>query len=756
MNRQRYPARLAFTFLATALVAAQALACSPGEDAVPAAGTPGRDAEILWDTWGIPHIRAEDPGSLFFAYGWAQARNHAELLLRNVGSARGRAAEYWGEEHLEDDLWYRRAGLVPWADEAYAGLDPEIRGYVDAFAAGLMAWVEDHPEAVSEEVRPVLPVDGVDVMANAGAIGLRFSSARGVRERWLETRSSASSPSPPGSAPSASHGARPSQPSPAGFPEPRALPEPPPAPFGRPGSNAWAIGPDRSASGDAMLLANPHLPWSGNLTWMEAHLTAPGVDVYGASLVGIPMINIGFNADLGWTHTVNTQDTEDVYELEVVDTGEGPGYPWDGEVRPFERRTEELRVRGPEGIETRELELLESVHGPVIGRDGDAALALRRVGDVGGGGLADSLRQWWEMARASDLGEFEDAIARQAVVGQNIVYADRHGAIAYFYGGATPRRPRGDTGFWRRVLPGDDPGLLWTEIHPFEEMPRVVNPAAGWVQNANDPPWHSTWPPRLAPSDYPPYMGPVVLPFRPQRSIRMLRESDTLSLEEMITLKHSTRMEMADRILPELLAAAGEHGSELARRAAGVLADWDRAADADSRGAVLFATWVQQAQRRAGRDGPFEVSWDPDRPLETPDGLADPARAVDALEAAARRVEEAHGDLAVAWGEVNRLRRGGLDLPGNGGSGGLGIFRVTSWADTTDGTRLAVGGDSFVAAVQFGESPRAFALIAYGNASQEGSPHRSDQLELFSTKQLRPVLFSVEEVDAQAVERTSF
>ncbi|HUP41581.1 MAG TPA: penicillin acylase family protein [Thermoanaerobaculia bacterium] len=708
----------------TGSIAACATAPGPAATVAPAAAAVPAEprATIRWDPWGIPHVTAEDDEALFYAWGWAQARNHGDLLLRNIGQARGRGAEYWGEEHLEDDRWYRLWQVEEKGADVYHALEPEIRTHLDAFAAGIGRYLRDHPEAISEDVARVAPVTGADLMANALAIGLRFSGTRGASQRWLARQQERSAALVPAEA------------------APRQ---------GEAGSNAWAVAPSQTSSGASLLLANPHLPWSGNLTFVEGHLTGPGVDVYGASIVGVPTIVIGFNRDLGWTHTVNTQDAEDLFEIEIVESPEGLGYRLDGALRTFERATTTIRVAAEAGTESEELEILRSEHGLVLARTDDKALAVRSWADMRPN-MGEALAQWWDMMRAGDRASFENALRRHAVGGQNIVYADRHGDIAYYYGAATPRRPRGDVAFWSGVLPGDEPELLWTEVHPFEEMPKVVNPASGWVQNANDPPWRSTWPPTLDPAGYPAYFGPDDMAFRPQRSIRMLRENGTLSLEEMIRLKHSTRMEAADRLLPDLLAAAA--GTERAAAAASVLAAWDRAADADSEGAPLFAEWYSQLVRRAGAEGPFARPFSPDDPLETPAGLRDPAAAVAALEAAAEALEASYGRLDVSWGEVCRLRVGGRDLPGNGGPGILGVFRVSYCPGLDEQASPILGGDSFVAAVEFGDPLRAFALIGYGNASQPGSPHRTDQLDLYATKQLRPVYFSADEIRARTLE----
>lgn len=721
-----------------ALIAAALTACGPGNTpdgdegsaATQASGNAPESASrfnatIRWDEWGIPHIRAGDEASLFYAQGWTHARNHAELLVRNYGIARARAAEYWGEEHLESDRWFRLIRLPERAAEAYENLPRDVRHWLDAFAEGAQAYLDEHPEALSEATRRALPVTGRDVLANALAVGTRFSGADDLRRRWL-----------------AQHGGAGGQ----------TASLPPAAIAGeRPGSNAWAVGPAHAAGDNAMLLANPHLPWAGNLTWMEAHLKIPGVNIYGASLVGMPMISIGFNEHLGWTHTVNTQDIEDVYELKLEETESGLAYRWGGETPPLEHETVTLTIRTDDGPRREQLDLYESVHGPVIARAGDKALALRQAAEVGNRSLGEAYPQWWDMARATGLEEFEQALQRNSIAGFNTIYADADGNIAYYYGGVTPVRPVEDRSFWDGIVPGDSPDTLWKVVHSFADMPRLVNPETGWVQNANDPPWHATWPRALDPADYPGHFAPVDLALRPQRSIELMSGNGPVSLEEMIELKHSTRMLMADRILPELQDAVAEHGTDRAKRAAAVLEAWDRSADADSRGAVLFSAW---AQAMRGNGSIFAEPWTLEDPLSTPDGLGDPASAAAALDGAAGRVEAAHGALDVTWGEVNRLRSGDLDLPGNGASGAFGVFRNVYYRPGDAGHGTAVGGDSFVAAVEFGETPRAFALTSYGNASQAGSPHNGDQLRLFAEKKLRPVHYTEEQIEAHTVETT--
>ncbi|MCI0435612.1 MAG: acylase [Gemmatimonadetes bacterium] len=657
--------------------------------------------EILWDRWGVPHIFAQDEVALLWAFGWAQAHSHGDLLLRLYGQARGRAAEYWGESHLDEDRWVWTNGIPGRAAEWLALQHPTIRAYIDAFAQGINAYAETHPERLDPDVRVVLPVSATDVLAHAQRV-LHFSfvthadAVTAMARAWQR-----------------------------GTPPPRPEPS---------GSNAWAIAPTRSASGHALLLANPHLPWTGRYTWYEAHLVVPGVDAHGAALVGLPLPNIAFNTRLGWTHTVNTHDGEDLYELRLVDGG----HAWDGGVRRFETQSYTLRVRQDDGtLRDERLVVRRSIHGPVVAESGDRALALRVVGLDRPG----FIEQTWAMLRAHNLEQFEAALAMLQLPTFSVVYADADGRILHTHNGLFPVRTDGDWRSWGGPIRGDTSATLWTAYHAYHELPRVIDPPSGWLQNANDPPWTTTFPPVLEPDRYPPTFAPrTPLAFRPLRSARMLTEDESISIDEMMRYKHSTRVEAADHILEDVSLAVRMYGTERARRAAAVLEQWDRHVDASSRGAILFEAFFRELMRTEWASGsPFDLPWRITSPLTTPDGLSEPRTAAQLLDAAAATVESQFGSLDIAWGEVHRLRRDGLDLPANGGPGATGVFRVVGFTPAEDGKRVGVSGDSWIAAIEFSDPARAYTLIPYGNASQPSSPHRADQLLLFARKTLRRV-----------------
>ncbi|CAN5665463.1 acylase [soil metagenome] len=657
---------------------------------LPSGATAGRagGAEILWDSYGVPHIFAGDRNGLARALGWAQRRNHGDLLLRLYAQARGRGAELLGEDYLEDDRWVWTMGMPARSTEWLSAQSPEMRAHVAAFVNGINAFARAHPEMVGDSVRAVLPVVETDVMGHIqrilwGAFVASRNQANEDTRAWNER-----------------------------------------------GSNGWAIGPSRSASGNSMLLANPHLPWADLFTWIEAQLVMPGLDLYGAALVGGPVLNIAFNDYLGWTHTVNTQDGNDLYELTLAPGG----YSWDGGVRPFETERRLIQIKGAMP-RTDTLVIRRSVHGPVVADKPGKAVALRVVGLD----MPLVLEQWWNMANARNLAAFERAIEPNLVSGQNITYADRDGHIMYFYGGNTPVRAAGSRAHWEGIVPGERSSNLWTAVHGYAEMPKVIDPPSGYVQNANEPPWWSTFPVALDPSRYPAYLAPRAMTLRAQRSVAMLDSDSSITYDELVAYKHSTRMELAGRVLDDLLSAATASESAAVREAAAVLGRWDRGADSDSRGAVLFVEWWRALGQRTRAGSVWAREWSGEAPRVTPDGLADPTGAVAALDSAAARVVRRFGALDVKWGDVYRVRRDSVDLPANGASGTYGVFRVIGYEAAGPARYRAVGGDSYVAAIEFSNPVRARSIVGVGNASRIGSPHRTDQLGMLSAKQLKPV-----------------
>jgi acyl-homoserine-lactone acylase len=646
--------------------------------------------EILWDTYGVPHIFGNSEQDMYYAYGWSQMHNHADLILKLYGQARGKAAEYWGESYVESD---RQIGLyeVPaHAGQNYNNQKEPYKTYLEAFVRGMNDYALANPEAISEKFRQVLPVSGKDVMAHVIRIlCLEFIAGEDI----YTTKQTVGK-----------------------------------------GSNAIAISTARSATGNAMLLTNPHLPWSDFFLWFEAHLECKGFKAYGITLVGSPTLTMAFNDHLGWSFTVNTMDGADRYELTLKEGG----YLWNGKIKPFEKKEQVIRVLQKDGSQKEiRVEHHYSVHGPVAGEKGDKGYAIRMVGLKNAGIFGE----FHEMAAATNLQEFESALKMMLNPMFNILYSGTDGNIMYLFNGNIPRRPSGDFRFWKGTIDGTKSKYLWNSILGYKDLPKVVNPPAGFLQNCNDAPWVCTWPSVLKPADYPAWLAPQAMLLRPQRSVNMILAHPKISYEQLIALKMNTGVEAADRFLDDLLKAVDLYPDTLAVKAAVVLKAWDRKTDAGSRGAILFTRWFDKLSYTI-----FATPWDLGHPVTTPDGLNDPKLAVDLLVKAAIETRQKFGALDVSWGEVHRFRMNGLDLPANGGPGEYGIFRTIGYTDDADSKKRAVFGDSYVAAIEFSNPVRAMVLLSYGNATQPGSRHTGDQLPLLAEKKLRPALLTREDI----------
>lgn len=682
--------------------------------------------EILWDSFGVPHIYGEDAPTVFYGFGWAQAQSQGDLLLRLYGEARGRGAEYWGRKELELDRWLLTNDVPTRAQVWYDQQEPAFRANLDAFAAGINAYASAHKDKLDPEVHQVLPVSGVDVIGHAH----RLMNFVYVASQARTTGNSA----PP-------------------------LPEPMATPLGDSGagSNAWAIAPAKSKSGNTMMMANPHLPWpSGFFTYYEAHLSGPDFEMYGATQVGLPVIRFAFNQRMGIANTVNGLLGATSYLLTLKDDG----YMFDGAFRPFETKTVTHKVKEDDGTLTEELLVIRStVHGPAFERKDGALVALR----VAGLDRPGMLQQYFDMLKAPDFAAFQKVMARTQVPTFNIVYADRDGHIQYIDNGILPKRASGDLSFWRGLVPGDSSEYLWTEIHDHADLPKVTDPATGFVQNANDPPWLATYPPTYTPDGFPAYIAPRgPMSLRAQNSVKMMVERDQVSFDDMVDLKLSTYALMTDRVLYDLLAAAAGDPDAEVQQAVTLLRTWNRQYDATNRAGLLFEEWARLFAGRsfAGQDN-YAEPWTLDKPLTTPRGLKDPAAAVAMLKEAISNTKEKYGAMDRPFGDVSRFVIGDKDLPGHGGFGNLGVFRVMTWSGLKDDAtktrriRTPFHGETWVAMIEFSDPIKAYGLMSYGNSRQPGTPHYNDQLQMLADDAFRELWLQRDQVEANTLERTS-
>ncbi len=690
-----------------------------------------RQVEIIRTAHGVPHIRAENLRAAGYALSWLQSEDYGPRMAFDVLEARGQLAQVLGRlsgqrDNIESD--FLAIPLRNRVIQTYHLLDQETRDVYDGFAAGLNRYIDLHPE----EFPPRMPKDfsGYDVAA-IDATGPSIRKARA----FLAKVNPSPSPTPsPSASPTSNEG---------------------PETNSDDGSNAWAFAPSRTKSGKAILLRNPHLAWSAG--YYEAHLTVPGVvDFYGDFRIGGPFIVVGgFNRNLGWSTTNNSQDLAEIYALEV-DPQTTDHYLFDGASLPLTRELRTVTFRNGEGLSTETREFWTTPLGPVIYRANGKIYIVK----TGGEGEFRAGEQFLRMMRASSLAEWKEAMKIRARITSNFTYADRAGNIYFIWNASLPLLPH-PTGGDTTATPARTMRDVWTRYVPFESLPQVLNPRGGYVHNENDSPHFTNVRGPIDTSNAFPNFEKPDLSLRGQLAIQLIGGDNKLSLDDVLRLKHTYRMLLADRVKTDLIAAVkSKNPTGEVAAAIALLERWDNTAAPESKGATLFELWwVNYSGITATNRTPlldekrFAKVWTAADPLNTPRGLADPARAFESFTWAVAETARRYGSWEVAWGDIHRVRRGNVDVPVGGCASSLGCFRALAFARDSDGKLSASGGDGWILAVEFGDVPRAVSVLAYGESTRRDSPWFADQAEMFAKGQLKQVAFTTADVEAQAVVR---
>ncbi|MBL8185762.1 MAG: penicillin acylase family protein [Blastocatellia bacterium] len=681
---------------------------------------PWQRMEVIRTEKGVPHIRAKDLFAAGFALAWLQLEDHGNLTGLRVLEASGRQASVVGYERIDSDfnILRQRSKALP----KYPFLSKNVRDVYEGFAAGVNRFIDLH----RSEFPIGMPSDfvGFDVLATE----LIQPSPQKIRN-FLNRRSGRSDEDP------------------AAMDDEGETPDD--------GSNAWALAPSRTRSGNTILLRNPHLRWTAG--YYEAHLTVPGViDFYGDFRIGGPFAVIGgFNRNLGFSTTNNAQDLDEIYELDA-DPKRPDHYLFDGKSVPIKREliTVPFRSGGSTLTETREF--WTTALGPVIKRADGKIYVFKYAGD----GEIRAGEQFLRMMRARTFNEWKAAMKMRARVTSNFTYADRAGNIYYLWNAALPLLPHPPVDELTAVAAR---GIkdVWINYVPFDALPQVLNPPGGYVHNENSSHHYTNVRmPIVTRNAYPNFEEPR-LSLRSQLAIQLIGGDEKFSLEDIVRLKHSYRTLLADRVKDDLIAAvratapSGDVAASLS-----LIERWDNTTSPASRGSVVFQEWWRHYSGIHGEirqalpdDKRYANVWTADDPLTTPRGLADPKRAAESFAWAVDEVKKRYGSFDVEWGDVHRVRRGKVDMPVGGCGNDLGCFRIMTFERDKDGKFAAVGGDCWVLVVEFDVVPKAYSVLAYGQGRLPSSPYHDDQAEMFAKGELKRVAFTKADVDAQAIVR---
>ena len=685
-----------------------------------------RSVTIYRDIWGVPHVVGTTDESAMFGAAYARAEDQLPEDEPFFLDALGRRAELDGEEEFDADRLVRAYRIPDLARAEYETAPPKIRAMAEAYADGVNYFLLRNPGVrwhVLDRFEPWYV----------------FAFYRLDAGPWL-----------------------------AG-PDERVAFRAPAGPSN--GSNAWAVGPSRTASGHAMLFSNTHMrfnvPYEFHVTSDEG-LNASGITGY--AMVGLPFV--GRNERIGWTVTVNYPDVVDVYRLTFDDPDDPLAYRYGDGYRRAEEWAETIRVRTENGVDERPVTFRRSHHGPVFEVAPGEHYAIRRANQDGG----SLFPLYYAIAKARNLDEFKAAFELGRLVYHNFVYADVDGNIFYLYGGAHPRKdPRFD---WERPVDGSDPATEWQGTLSVAETPQIANPASGWLQNANATPFHASAPgDNPDPSAYPPYLVREAGPrtrrplidgdgngARARQSRRLLAAESAITFDRWTTLATDNYFLAADEELPGLfaewtrLAAADPPRARALDEPLRLLRAWDRRGAAHSVATTLFVRWREEALAAADEDDAAAGGAGGGRDADWPRSAA--------LEAAIADLTARHGTWRTSWGDINRHQRPlfregrsyeddapSLPLPAADADVVGSILTASSERPPGARRRYATFGNTYVAVMEFSTPIRARTVVPYGQSGDPASPHFFDQAPLFVAGRFKPSWFTMEEIEANLERR---
>jgi acyl-homoserine-lactone acylase len=715
------------------------------------------DASVVRTTYGIPHITARDHAGLGYGVGYTAGEDNVCVIAEQLVTVRGQRARHFGAgpvtpgagdgpSNIESDVYHQVMGDPALLTRNIAKLSPDARALIQGFTAGYNRYLRDAagklpaPCGGQAWVRPIDLGDALLLMQ--GSL---------VAPVFLRPIAAAN---PPG-APSAAA-------APVGLPVDR--------PESALGSNGWAFGADATANGRGILVGNPHYPWEGPNRFRQMHLTIPGkLDVMGAGLIVTPLVGIGFNKDVAWTHTVTTARHNTIFQLKL-DPADPTRYMVDGRSEPMQRRTLTLQVKDGQPV-TRNV--YSTRYGPVLsltqaglGWTAERAFALRdaNVENVRG------VDTWMAMGRARNVREIREIIGRTLGIGfTNTIAADRAGDALYadvttvpnvdakkLEACATEVTPLAAT---QRiyVLDGSRAACNW-DVDPATPepglMPDRLQPTLfrrDWVQNSNDSYWLSN------PAAPLPAASPVIGPvdtrpsFRTQSGISEIQRAlaaGKMTHERARDLILANKSMAGERMIDGILAACAPDASLAA--ACTALRNWDREAELTSKGAPLFFGFLRNF---AGSPDLWRVPFDPKDPVNTPRDInpaaAEPIRK--ALAAAAKELTDAGVPVDAPLGAVQATPRGDARIPIHGGPQAAGILNMMQ-ARVTPAGMIPVHGSSYIQVVSFDrDRPVADALLAYSQSTDPASPHSQDQTRAFSEKKWHRLPFTQAEIRRAAL-----
>ncbi len=662
--------------------------------------------EIVRDSYGVPNIYAPTDAEAVYGLGWAQCEDNFEIAQENLLTLRSMGGAIKGKEGAATDFIWQLFDPVSFAREHYdRDVSPEVDLLVRHYVAAVNRYAELHPDKVlAKDLYPIQPEE-ILALYNYQFILMTFAVldvAKVAQDRidLYETNANLRSA----------------------------------------GSNAMAYNRNKTEDGKTYLVANPHLPTEGPVNFWEVGIHSDeGLNFHGVTFSGGGLIPvIGTNQNLGWTHTVNSDNFSDVYELKMH-PNKKYHYQYDGEWLALERKVAKLKVKvGPMVIPIKR-KFYVSKYGPTLkNKHGFYAIRSNCWFNL------KAVEQWYRMCKSQNYQDFWQALEIRGIPSQTITYADKEGNILHFNNAQMPIR---DEQFdWSGILPGNTSKTCWSydEMVPLRELAYVDNPKSGYVFNSNNTPFDCSGEednPR--PEDYPASFGYLSSnTARAKRFKELIAQYDKVSFQDVIDIRsdykyHSSDLNFRQLMNMEDLFTIAEKYPELAEISER-LKKWDRSMDIDNRPASIIALCSMYVEEEFKREFRYFENYASEELLK------------DALLKAEKFLMKHYGTLDVPLGRIQKAVRGKVELPMFGSGQTLANCHPMKYRDGKIKNRH---GDTFIMYAKYNDQglEELRTLNLYGNSRNPKSPNFTDQMQLYVNQQTRPVTLNEEIIRRTAI-----
>jgi acyl-homoserine-lactone acylase len=683
-----------------------------------------RQVTIIRDNWGIPHIYGKTDADAVFGLMYAQCEEDLKRVERNYLEVLGRLSEVDGIGSLSNDLKMRLIEDSADAIQDYLKSPVWFRRLLDAFADGVNYYLYKHPEnqpVLLKRFKPWFPIMFTDGSVSATSTG-GIQKAE-IQDFYARDSSFAMS-----------------------YPEKTQNEQ-------ETGSNAFVVGPSKTASKNALLYINPHVPFYFRT---EVQLVSEeGLDVYGAVTWGQFFVYQGFNAHCGWMHTTSYVDVADLYEEKIKKLGNNYFYQYDGQWKQVRTKSLQISylkngVRAPYTFMA-----FYTGHGPVMASRNNIWISLKENNRT-----LSALVESWVITKSKSFAEFKNGLDMLSNTTNNTMYADDQGNIAYWHGNFVPKRKPGYD--YSLPVDGTTSQTNWQGIHSIDEIVHIYNPPSGWIENCNSTPFTAAGSSSPDQKKYPSYMAPDGQNSRAINAMKLLDQGRGFTLDKLIGVGYDHYLSAFDILLPSLMRAYDQSGKADSlgiqlKEPVEMLKQWDRYSSAASIATTLATAWATKLAHLMAVPKTSEESSDGIGMLHKMVSLSSDKEKLILLGEVKKELEEKFGTWKKPWGEVNRYQRnsGALtetfddkrpSMPGSMASSRWGC--LPSFAVGSSATKLQYGvsGNSFVAAVEFGKKIRARTVLTGGQSNDPSSVHFMDQASLYLDGKFKEVLFYKEDV----------